>query len=289
MILDLVCAASAVRASVVDNSAHLDRDGHCGGYNGLSSLTHTAHLENIFVPAYSGLNLELYFDGVVWDRGRLFEPRHAPMSIHRVDEATVELHQPPTPYWQVESWTTFTVRAPNYVDFQYRAVPHAATFQQGWLGVFWASYILHPEDMGLWFPVQAEDSVRWIRHYSPSHGVESTHRNISDTAVVEIQENQQNFMYGNYSSWRYARPYFCGISHGMRFLWMVDDSPDIRFAQSPSGGGGGCPAWDFQLVVPNYEVGREYTLSGRLVCSQFANRDDCASEYARWMEFRKSN
>jgi len=286
MLIEL--AAGNLNVAVVDNAPHADRDGHRGGYNGLAWLKHTARPVNLFVPAYAGLNLELYFDGVETERELLFEPRRVPMSVRQVDEVSAELHQPPTPHWKVESWTTFRLVAPHYVDFRYRAIPRAETFKQGWMGVFWASYIDHPEDLGISFVVREADAERWIRHYSPVHGVESTHCHLADVLEVRASHDQKMYMYASMSPWRYARPYYYGVSHGMMYLWMVEDSPLLRFTQSPSGGGAGCPAWDYQFVVPDYRVDEEYSFRGRLVYKPFTRQEECAEEHARWLEHRKA-
>ncbi|HDS74778.1 MAG TPA: hypothetical protein ENN56_04475 [Firmicutes bacterium] len=277
-------------AAVVDNAAHHELSGHRAGYNGLAWLKSVHRHENLFVPLYAGLNLELYFDGTDTERKRLFEPRSAPMSIRQVDDTTAILYQEPTPHFRVESWTTFQLIAPHSIDFHFRAIPRARTFN-GPMGVFWASYIEQPEDLALTFPVIDEHGERWVRHLSPQHGVESTHRFPHDTIDLPASGMHEQYMYASLSKWRLARPYYFGVSNGMMYLFMADtqhpsDDTIVRFTQSPSGGGPRCPAWDFQMIVPEYEIDTPYGISARVVYKPFTSYRDIEDEFAQWQAHR---
>ena len=73
----VVLRRADVEAVVVDNRAVDDPllPGHRAGYSGIASLKHTKRPQNLFVPAYAGLNFEHIHDGAVQPRERLFEPR----------------------------------------------------------------------------------------------------------------------------------------------------------------------------------------------------------------------
>jgi hypothetical protein len=64
----------------------------------------------------------------------------------------------------------------------------------------------------------------------------------------------------NQSGYRYDQPWYLGVSRGMAYAQVFRPRDGVRFAQSPSDGGVGNPAWDFQAFVSDYEVGRRYTL-----------------------------
>jgi hypothetical protein len=75
------------------------------------------------------------------------------------------------------------------------------------------------------------------------------------------------------------------VVKGQVFLLMFDRQDDIRFSHSPIGGGG-TPAWDFQFIIPNYQVGRKYGFRARIVVKKFTRqesaRKDAIQEYERW-------
>jgi hypothetical protein len=60
----------------------------------------------------------------------------------------------------------------------------------------------------------------------------------------------------NDSPYRYSQPWYYGASHGMALVYMFRPKDQVRFSQSPSAGGKGNPAWDFQYFIPDYQVGQ---------------------------------
>ena len=66
---------------------------------------------------------------------------------------------------------------------------------------------------------------------------------------------------------------------------MFDHIEGIRFSHSPSSGGPPSfpnPAWDFQFIIPKYDVLQEYGFRARLVWKKFVDPEDCLREYERW-------
>ncbi|HET8549006.1 MAG TPA: hypothetical protein VFL57_13410 [Bryobacteraceae bacterium] len=74
----------------------------------------------------------------------------------------------------------------------------------------------------------------------------------------------------------------------MVLIYIFQPSPYLRFAHSPSGGGRSAsgddtnPAWDFQLVVPDPQPGREYEFAMRVVYKPWAGRADVLREVRTW-------
>jgi hypothetical protein len=257
-----VLERGGVRAVIVDNSAVDDEvlPGHRGGYSGVASLTHRDRGENLFVPSYAGLNFEHIHDGTVRDREILFEPRYSPMELRVVNAHTAELFQPPTSTYQLESCTRYALLADGTIEMTFECIPRARSFANEYIGLFWASYIHQPESLDIHFigHDEADPAPRWIRGVTPAHGTLSTHLAKGDRREFPHADDFPLTLVFNQSNYRYDEPWYFGVSHGMALAMMFREQDGIRFSQSPSGGGDGNPAWDFQFFIPEYKVGERY-------------------------------
>lgn len=276
-----------ITALVGDNTSHGQ---HKNGYNGLWSLTSVHEPRNLFVPLYAGLNLEHIFDGramkAVEER---FEPRYSPMQLTGVTDVSATLHQPPTFHSQFESWTTFKVKPPYYIDFEFRCVPRGAVFTGDYIGLFWASYINAPVDKSIYFPheAKADGSVIWQQFCTQWHNRDSTVLHRSDAFQPQFAP-EERALYVYTSQIRYALPLYYGRFGDMTLIYMFDRVEGIRLTHSPSGGGWAPagddtnPAWDFQFIIHPWEVGREYGFRLRAAYKRWSGRADILEEYGKF-------
>lgn len=277
--------AGDLTAIIGDNAAAGE---HRAGYNGVWSLTHRQEPANLFVPAVAGLNFEHIFDGQRCDRdglGRIFfEPRHAPMTFRKISATEAELHQPPTPTFHLESWTRFQLVAPHYVDMSFRCRPTQHAFAHGYIGLFWASYINAPDDKSIYF----RSGKLWQQLCTQEHNDESTVRHRDDKVELRFSPGFPNCLFRNYSPLRFDLPFYYGHFRNQTAIFMFDRTAAIRFTHSPSGGGINAqrqtsnPAWDFQFIIPKYEVKTEYRFRARLAYRPRCSREEIDNEYRGW-------
>ncbi len=254
-----------VEAVVVNNQAVDDEvlPGHRAGYSGVASLKHAKRPENLFVPSYAGLNFEHIHDGTLQDRKILFEPRNFPLQLRIVDDHTAELYQKPTPFYKLESCLRYRMLEDGTIEMTLECIPRQKSFKHGYVGLFWASYIHQPESLDIHFKGHAANepaASRWIRGVTPAHGTFSTHPASDDRREFARDSDFPLTLVFNLSNYRYAEPWYYGVSHGMAMAMMFRPQDEIRLSQSPSGGGQGNPAWDFQYLIPDYQVGKRYQM-----------------------------
>ena len=60
------------------------------------------------------------------------------------------------------------------------------------------------------------------------------------------------------------------------------DGGELRFAQSPSGGGTGNPAWDFVYFQRGYEVNRNFCFRARAVLRKWKDAEEVIHLYEQW-------
>jgi hypothetical protein len=280
-------------AVIGDNEASGE---HEAGYNGIWSLRHASCPRSLFVPAYAGLHYQRIFDGETnGSTAALFEPRHAPMTFRKLSDAEAELYQPPTPTFYLESWTHFTFVEPHSIDFRYRCVAHASAFRRGYIGLFWASFIHAPLDKSLYFlgsPARGADSL-WCQLCTLHHNdAQKTVRHLDDELDLTWSEGYHNPSLRHLSPIRYDLPLCYGLFEEHVWLLMFDRTEGVRIAHGPYGGGLDVqrrttnPSWNFQFLIPDYEVGQEYGFAARAIFRPYCSREEVLEEYRCWNEKR---
>lgn len=250
-------------AIVVDNSAVDTKElpGHRAGYNGVASLKHQGQTDNIFVPSLAGLNFEHIHDGTPILKEK-FEPRKFPMQLRIISDDTVELYQAPTPNWKLESCGRYQILDDGTIEYTFECIPHADLFKNGYIGLFWASYMQAPKDRRINFygkkktNLNAQESLITAR--TPSHGVDSTHPPENAVFFPKLADDFPLTLVNHPSAYVYSQPWYYGIRGKYSYTQMFRNRDQIWFAQSPTGGGRQNPAWDFQWFIPNYRVGEAY-------------------------------
>jgi hypothetical protein len=278
-----------VRAVVVDN-AELDLaelPGHRAGYNGVASLTHGRRHANLFVPAVAGLNFEHIHDGTAAGLKEKFEPRKSPMQLRVVDRHTVEVYQAATANWKLESCGRYQLLEDGTIEYTFECIPRAADYRNGYIGLFWASYIHQPESGAIFFRGHGREEsgpARWIEAVSPAHGTESTHGPAGRASLPQVDTDFPLTLVNHPSRYVYTEPWYFGVSHSMAYVLMFRERDRIWLAQSPSGGGSGNPAWDFQWFIPDYQVGAAYGFVMRAAYLPYESREQIDRDTRRHRE-----
>jgi hypothetical protein len=276
--------AGDIEAVFADNE---EFPGHRAWYNGLHQLRHKADTLGLFWPGVAGLNFEHIYDGQKWwePAEALFEPRSSPMTITRLAGDTVLLHQPPTRLHKLESWTRFTLSAPHYVDMDFRCIAREATFDRGYIGLFWASYINTHVSREYYFIGRkpGESKNRWLAYLSPEHNEKSTVDFIEESRRPSYTPEHPPRLFMDCFQYGYSYPFYYGRRGDMVIILMFDQAGPIRFSHSPSSGGpvspSSNPAWDFQYLIYDCQVGAEYGFRARLVYKPFTDETDIIREY----------
>ena len=273
---------------VADNAAF--GTNHRAGYSGIAELIRSTDARNLFVPQYSGLNFEHIFSGDAESFGwNVFEPRQAPMKLVQRSSTAVELRQESTEHWPLRSRLTYEFET-DAINLTYCGTPLADVWKKhGYVGIFFASYLNKPEDMSIHFIGRSrsgdEEKTRWIKHLPSKHGVAANHRPANSDWDPPLDEGFNIDLVKGASDFEYVYPFYYGRSGDRVFVMMFERSHkggELRFAQSPSGGGTGNPAWDFFWLQRDYAVNREFCFRARAVYRRFTNVDDIIAMYEQW-------
>ena len=206
------------------------------------------------------------------------------MEFKKKSATEVELHQPPTPTFFLESWSRFKLVAPHYIDFAFGCRPNAARLQSR----------LHRPVLGELYqcPERQEHVFAWQGYvvatlhtgpqcdeYSPAREGRLRPNVCARAPRLPVHEPIATQVRG---------AFFDGLFRDMTMIVMLDRTDGVRFTHSPSGGGNNVerqttnPAWDFQLSDPEVRGQRGLRLQGPARVSTTLLAEEVLKEYAAW-------
>lgn len=276
-------------AFISDNEA---TDIHRKGYNGIASLIPKDIGNNIFVPAYCGLNYECtWIEGVDQTYDQMFEPRMSQMYVEDSGPDFAVLYQPPTGFKGIEARISFKVCPPCYIHQNVKLKFHKQLMKQMNFTSLWASYLHASPNRNVYMKLQYPDKALegWIgitkeKHRAPYYIVQdlpsheltvSDHLTLAENPLLtprfEELDNPLSFYYGLY--YDYA------------FIMMFKQPEKVRLAYSPNGGDElppWSPAWDYMLNLKDVECGKTYEWDICLAIKPYKGRADVLSEVQRF-------
>ena len=114
------------------------------------------------------------------------------MELRVIDEHSVELYQPPTANWQLESCGRYQLLDDGVIEYSFECIPRAGGYRHGYIGMFWASYIEQPESGAIWFrgaPRSEPGVTKWIEATSSVHGTDSTHGPAENSQLPQVDDD----------------------------------------------------------------------------------------------------
>ena len=187
------------------------------------------------------------------------------MTFKKVSATVAELHQPPTPTFNLESTTRFTLREPDAIDFDFTFNADAARLQARTTSACSGRATSTPRRTRACTSAARTSGCSTAR---PAHNSVSTVVHAGRQVRADVREGSPRL------------PVQEPLAAEVRLAALLRPLPQahlhrdvrphrgLRLTHSPSGGGTNTaaqttnPAWDFQYVLPKYEVNTDYDAQG---------------------------
>ncbi len=281
-----------------DNISNKQRHG-----SGFTPLSH--HLypnRNIYHDDAVGLNFEHIMNGTAADFSiSHLTPRKDSCLINRLSDSSASvIHPAEYSSWYIDSKMTYTLKGKNYIDLEFVATPRKDKFPLGYVGFMWASYMNRTIDRRIFFRGLNKNQGDWV-----AFGEDITDSFETGTIAyykskpLPYEKDAKTLNIIEHPHKKFILPFYYGLVHGsgnveskndtMVYIMMFDQKETIRFAMwnfirnSEGEADTHSPAWDWQYVIQNPELNKEYRYRARIVYKPYAGRADIIKEYKNWV------
>ncbi|GMV99427.1 MAG: hypothetical protein AMXMBFR84_05660 [Candidatus Hydrogenedentota bacterium] len=293
-------AGSTWTGTIWNNEGNKERSG-----SAFNPLYHAAYPgRNLFRDDFVGLNFEHIFNGTAKDKDiSMFTPRKDAclITVHGPDDVTITWKAEESA-WAMDCAMRYTL-IENGVDMTFTCSPREPRYPLGYAALMWASYMNHTRDRTIHFPGKNGDVDGWVTFGEPTGDSETpgfetgtvSHAGVPD---LPYEDGAQTLNLIEHPTKKFTDPFYYGLVDGdgdkatdndtMAYVMMFDQREPIRFAlwnfiKSANGEPNPhSPAWDWQFVVREPELGKTYGYRARMMYVPFESADAIAAKFADW-------
>lgn len=282
---------------LLDNVANAGHEG--SGFNPLCLKLFPG--KPIFRPDFVGLNFEHIFNGAAADKGIcMFTPRKDVCELVAISTSSASIKWPiEHSSWNMACSMTYQLIHPNAIDIHFEATPSTARFPLGYAAFMWASYMNRTRERCIHFMGIDGDKEGWIRFGEDlPEGFETGTVSFKGVPDLPYEKETATLNILEHPTKKFTQPFYYGLIDGdndldtrddtLVYIMMFDQTESIRFAlwnfirDANNQPDPHSPAWDWQFVIRNPEVGTTYGYRARVVIKPFSDREDVEREYAAW-------
>ncbi|MDP6598758.1 MAG: hypothetical protein QGI86_23220 [Candidatus Poribacteria bacterium] len=282
-----------------DNLSNKKRQG--SGFAPLILKSHPG--ANLYRDDAVGINFEHIFNGAKEQYDiSMFTPRQDPCHLKQVRANRYELHWPSKgSKWGMEARMVYDLSKEDQVDLVFECTPTVDLYSQRFAAMMWASYMHCTHDRKIHFWGTEGDRTGWVA-FGEGTGKDFEVGTVSYVAVPNLpyEEEAQTLNLIEHPRKKFITPFYYGLIDGdhdletisdkLLYLVLFDQTNPIRFAMwnfftdETGDPASHSPAWDWQYVIRDPEVGQSYGYRARVVVKPFKGAEQIWEEYRRWSE-----
>jgi len=258
---------------------------------------------NLFRDDAVGINFEHIFNGAKEQNDiSMFTPRHDPCELKQFSSRRFQIHWPNNgSKWGMEARMDYDFSKENYVDLVFECIPTRNLYSQGFVAMMWASYMNRAIDRKIRFWGKEGDRTGWVA-FGERKGKRFEVGTVSNAGVADLpyEGGAETLNLIENSEKKFITPFYYGLIDGdhdlkttddrLLYLVLFDQTESIRFAMwnfiknNAGNPDSHSPAWDWQYVIRNPEVGMSYGYKARVVVKPFKGIEQIWREYQTWSE-----
>lgn len=258
---------------------------------------------NLFRDDAVGLNFEHIFNGAKDQHDiSMFTPRRDPCHLKKEGKARYSIRWPAQgSQWGMEARMVYDLSGEGQVDMVFDCTPTMDLYPQGYAAMMWASYMNRTIDRRIHF--WGKDGLRtgWVA-FGEGSGKEIEVGTVAHVSSPRLpyEEGAQTLNLIEDRGKKFILPFYYGLVDGDhdlktthdRLLYMVlfDQTDSIRFAMwnfirdAKGNPDTHSPAWDWQYVIRDPKVGKQYGYRARVVVKPYQGKKQIWREYRQWIK-----